>query len=1006
MTPPRGGHAAARRLVARPGSGGGLALSSDEAPAMGRDLPPGMKADVWQSLRDRLAEAGFAGDIALDTASRFAASTDNSVYRIVPDIVVAPRDAADTQRLLRVLDEEPFHGLAVTARGGGTGTNGQALNRGVVVDFRRHMNRILRVDAQAGWVEVEPGIVLDDLNEQLAGTGLFFAPSTSTANRCTIGGMIATDASGKGSRLYGKTGDNVLGLELMLAGGRVLDSAEKPAAWAENMLRAVARACDSGRPALLERIPHLSRRFTGYDLERARPASDRLDWWRLPIGAEGTLGLVTRARLKLVRIPRHKSLLVLAFARFAEMLDATAELLKAEPVAIEVIDEWVQSLAGDAGLLSDLPPAIRGAGKDNPVLAFVELAGDEVDVLERQADQCLGIAGRMVGFRGAHRATAPAEIRHLWTVRSACVGLLGAAKDTRKPISFVEDCVVPPQSLSAFVTDFATILSRHGISYGIYGHADVGCLHTRPALDIHSAHDRRLYKQISDEVFAAVTAPGGIFWGEHGKGIRGEYLEAFVGPQAYAAFRAIKAAFDPGGRFNPGKLVAGGGELYGVASAPMRSAPASAGDVFAQAFACNGNALCLTYAATTPMCPSFKVSRELRHSPKGRAEALQAWRNARDDGTATDAMEAEVFEALDGCLGCKSCAGSCPTHVDIPELKSHFLQHYHRHRRRSPGDAAAIALERFAPLLCRVRPLLRAFAATGIYRHAAQALGIVDPPVPSRYGLKQLGFRQVSHRDIHGIRAERDQVLLLQDPFSALFDTAAVAAIARGLATLGYTPLVLEPVSGGKAAHAKGDRAGFVRQAVRLASLLRSLEETGMPIIGTDPAFIYMLRSEYPKAGFAGLPKVWSVEEYLVEEMDRGRVFPRAEPAAADTIFLHCTEQAMRPRVGDDWRRLMRALGIEVLPQSTGCCGMSGSFGHEGRHADWSRKLFDLSWRKPVEAAASVYATGFSCRCQVERFADVAATHPMELIALRLEKAKAKHAIYPSAAEVASEASS
>lgn len=939
---------------------------------------------LHQRLSIALNSAGFRGDVTGDFAARAAFSTDNSVYQIVPDIVVAPRDTNDTVVLLKTLEKPEFSGLAITGRGGGTGTNGQSLNSGVIVDFRRYMNRILDIDTEEGWIDVEPGIVLDDLNEQIASTGLFFAPNTSTSNRCTVGGMASTDASGKGSRIYGKTADNIVGLEVCLAGGKILDSRTQPPDWAREMLTDITDACDAGRAPLLRRIPKLSRRFSGLDIERARPNGDTLEWWRLFIGAEGSLGLITRLRLKLTPRPKTTRLGIIAFESFLDALDATVPLLDFEPLAIEVMDEWVQSLARKAGLLDALPPEIRS--EQTSVYMFIEFVGDDAQAIEQKLGESLVFASRQRGYCGSHMESDSAQIAHLWSVRAAAVGLLGASSDHRRPIAFVEDCVVPPEYLAAFVKDFTAILGEHGVPYGIYGHADVGCLHVRPALDLDAEKDRERFKTISDTVFETVTRHGGIFWGEHGKGIRGDYLEAFVGPEAFAAFERIKLAFDPARRFNPGKLVAEKAARYTIEGTPLRRMHGrDANDPLNKAFACNGNALCLNYAVRTPMCPSFKVSADLRHSPKGRAEALRGLEQARDAGIATNEMEEAVFETLDHCLGCKSCAGTCPAHVDIPQMRSHFLEHYYRSRRRPLADYCILNLEKFSGMLGRFQPALRMLSATALYRWIGSWLGFVDLPwfsISSSYA----GIPVTRADNIAEITRERT-VLLVQDPFTALFDTQAINDIARGLQALGYEPLLLELIPGGKAAHVKGDIREFRRQAELLRDTLNTAAASGLPLIGVDPSLVYMLRSEYPASNIGPVAKVMAIEEFLLSEFDKGRLATRAlEDTPPVSVFLHCTEKSMRPTTPSDWSRVMDRLGIPVVVERTGCCGMSGVFGHEKRHLDWSRRLFDLSWSKPLKSATAAYATGFSCRCQTKRFGDKLARHPMHAIARALKE--------------------
>jgi FAD/FMN-containing dehydrogenase len=373
-----------------------------------------------------LRMGGFRGSLDGDPAARAAMATDNSVYRILPVLVAAPMDGADACTLVRIAQQPEFAGLALTARGGGIGTNGQSLNSGVVVDLHRHMNRILAVDVEAGWADVEPGVVLDQLNDHLAGTGLFFTPETSTASRCTIGGMVSTDASGKGSRLYGKTADNVLGLTAIVGAGIAMDSlgAPLPAALGE----AVERACDAGRDALLAHVPRLSRRFSGYDLERARRGADVFEWWRLFIGAEGKLGLVTRIRVRLIRRPAHRRLVLAGFESFRHALDAVPDILVHEPLAVECLDDWVKKLAADAGLLTDLPAVMNGAGGRNPTIDFIEFAGDDPVALDARVAGLGAALSSIGGYVAAHVASDVGEIRRLWAVRSASVGLLGRGR--------------------------------------------------------------------------------------------------------------------------------------------------------------------------------------------------------------------------------------------------------------------------------------------------------------------------------------------------------------------------------------------------------------------------------------------------------------------------------------------------------------------------------------------------------------------------------------------------
>ncbi|MCX5568085.1 FAD-binding and (Fe-S)-binding domain-containing protein [Kaistia nematophila] len=947
--------------------------------------PPAVAS--FTSFDAELRAAGFRGEIAHDHAARAAMSTDNSVYEIEPDLIVAPRDAADVATLLAIADRDEFRRMPITARGGGTGTNGQSLNRGIIVNFQRFMTRILALNEAESWVEVEPGIVLDELNAAIAHTGLFFAPNTSTSNRCTIGGMISTDASGKGSRIYGKTSDNVLGLELVVDGGRVLDSLATPPDWAAPMLEAVAEACDAGRDALIENTPRISRRFTGYDLERARPAPDRLEWWRLPLGAEGTLGLATRIRLKLTPLPRHKRLVVIGFDHFAAALAAGTPLLRHEPLAIEIMDDWVQRLAREAGLMDSLPPAIRGEADDRISYLFVEFVGEDANALDAAVGRLTADAATLPGVIGSYCARDAADSARLWSTRAAAVGLLGKREGARRPVAFVEDCVVPVENLVAFVEGFDAIMKEHGLRYGIYGHIDVGCLHVRPALDLDDKADQATFKAISDAVYALCTRHGGIFWGEHGKGIRGAYLPDYVGPVAYAALQRIKHAFDPQERFNPGKLVTVSRRPIGIVDMPFRQGNAPADLPFEPAFHCNGNASCLNYSKTVPICPSFKATRDLTQSPKGRAEIVRRWRQAEAAGEAErDKIAADAHAALDSCLGCNACGSACPAHVSIPMLKSRFLEAYHATRRRPLRDHAAAAVEALAPFIAATRPLARRLAPLA-YRLAAPLLGFVDLPAISARGLGQLGHSVIRHTDAATIASEDKTVLVLEDAFTATFDTAAVAAVCDGLAALGYRPVIVTLPPGSKAAHVKGMRKRFTRLASRQIAALNELEKTGRPMIGVDPAFVLMTRSEFREVA-PSVPKVMLVQEFLRQRLTAGDPWPKASSSArAPKLMVHCTEASAAPQALKQWQEVFAAVGLAVRPTQTGCCGMSGLFGHEQRQQAVSRALFDASWAPALADETSVLATGFSCRCQVGRLSETKASHPMAAIAAGLRAA-------------------
>lgn len=926
------------------------------------------QAVLLDHLKAALRTEGFLGEIEHDAALRLAMSTDNSVYQLIPDLIVAPRDGADLQRLVKVMAQSPFATMPITARGGGTGTNGQSLNKGMIVDLKRHMHRLIALNVEEAWADVEPGMVLDHLNEQLRPHGLFFAPETSTSTRCTIGGMVGTDASGKGSRIYGKTSDNILGLDLVRPEG-ILSSLSDAPAWAAPLLHQAEAASRAGRAAFIAATPRLNRRFTGYDLERAAPPAQSFEWWRLFLGAEGTLGLISRIRVHLRRIEPEKRLLVVGFNSFRGALGAATPLLAANPTAIEVMDELVQRMAHEAGILSRLPQALQAQEGQSIAYVFVEFNGSDPASLDRDLAACHQILQGLEGVGAVHIAADSEAIKSLWAIRSAGVGLLGKVDGPARPVAFVEDCVVPPENLPDFLDGFQTVLKEQGLGFGIYGHVDVGCLHVRPALNLDHLPDRETLLKVSDAVYALTKKYGGIFWGEHGKGVRGAYLRDWIGEEAYSALRHVKAAFDPMGRYNAGKLVTLTDEIYGLATTPFRAFNAPEGDALTRAFRCNGNAQCLSYQRAVPMCPSYKASLDLRLSPKGRADALREWHKLRGTPAAVE-LEAGLIKSLDACLGCKACASTCPVQVDVPTMRTAFYVDYYARNARPFGDKMLLFSERLSPVLVKSAPVLRPFWPV-MAKIGGALTGMVDMP-------DRLASAPKSAKPASNARA----VTLVQDWFSAAFDGETQADIVRGLQALGYAPTFMRMRPAGKAAQTLGDEAAFKQQAKALAAALFKTAENGAPLIGIDPAFVMQLRQDYPKAGIT-LPTVLLLQEFLAAELKAGVRFPKvSRPRSAPATLLgHCTETTALPQSNALWAEVYKALGIAIAQPATGCCGMAGTFGHQKRHQEMSQKLFNMSWAPQVAGQEQVYATGFSCRCQIERMSDTKARHPMRLIA-------------------------
>lgn len=936
---------------------------------------PDETATALAALPEALAAAGYRGDVLSGRADTAPFATDNSIYRIAPDLVLAPRDAADVGLLMQVMAAPRFGSLPVTARGGGTGTNGQSLNRGVIVNFQKYMHRTLAVNVKEGWADVEPGVVPEDLNAELAEHGLWFGATTSTATRCSIGGMVATDASGKGSRHHGKTGDNILGLNVVLSDGTEISSLSPLPDHLEPRMERAGKAIRAVREDFIAKVPRLSRRFTGYDFERAIRPDGSLDWRWLVVGAEGTLGLVTRIRLRLKSRPAATGLAVIAFATVEQALEAGQPLLEHDPSAIEIMDDTVFRMASETGLLSSLPPTLYKPGL-TPALCYVEAEGASESAVKALLGAVLDTAATLPGYLGSHLGRDRDETAGLWSVRASSVALVTRNVGRRLPVAFVEDCMVPLAELAAFTRAFTEGLKQRGLHFGMYGHVDVGCIHIRPALDLSDQADQAMLLEISEMVFALTRKHGGIFWGEHGKGVRGEWLTRMLGPDISDAMLAVRAAFDPMLRMNPGKLVDSPDRLWRIDATPLREVAPPADAPLPSAFYCNGNAECLSVAAGQAMCPSFRATRDLRLSPKGRADTLRDWQLARvAEPAAARAMEPALRSSLDLCLACKACTANCQAAVDIPEMRSRFLDLAGPGNGSRAEERVFVLLEAAAPALAAARKLaapLSRLAMPAIARGLAlRDLPALDASAPD---LPVLSARGAAGQDL-----PPEALLLLPDPFTLLFDSDALSDIARGLRRLGYQPWLARLPSGGKAAHNFGDRRRFAARAQALDGALAALSALGRPMVAADPSLLATVTRDHAHLGL-GAHGLLSIPAFLVAEAGAAS-WPRLSGRLR--VLLHCNEVLPGNPVAREWQKIGHALGVEIEASGGICCGMAGHFGHQERHLEISRSIYDASWRDRVgnDDGQVTSCSGFSCRCQVQRMSSVTVRHPLAAIA-------------------------
>ncbi|MES2535651.1 MAG: FAD-binding and (Fe-S)-binding domain-containing protein [Pseudomonadota bacterium] len=1004
----------------------------------------------YQGFVAALKTGGFKGDLQLDYANRVVLATDNSIYQILPQGVLYPAGTEDLVLIARLSNDERFHDIVLSPRGGGTGTNGQSLTDGLIVDLSRHMNRILEINAEERWVRVQTGVVKDQLNVALESHGLFFAPELSTSNRATVGGMINTDACGQGSHRYGKTRDHVLELTSVFLDGTVwisgpMDNSDL----ADINLRAdrvgaahrVVERIANDNAALIEaRFPKLNRCLTGYDLAHIRDADGRFNLNSVLCGSEGTLAFFAEAKLKLEPMLRYAALINVKYGSFEDTLRDTQELMRMEPASIEAVDSIVLNLAMKDIVwdsVHDFFP--QQAGEVIQGINLVEFTGNDEDEVKRQVqrlagylDTVSGDPGRNVGYTIAY---GPDQVKRVWGMRKKAVGLLGNVEGERRPVPFVEDTAVPPEHLADYIMEFRAVLDRENLSYGMFGHVDAGVLHVRPALDMKDPDQEKLVRKISDEVEQLTRKYHGLLWGEHGKGVRSEYSPQFFGP-LYPCLQEIKAACDPRNQLNPGKICTPAGSsavLMKIDGVPTRGQhdrqiPVRIREAFGGAMHCNGNGACFNFDPSDAMCPSWKGTRERVHSPKGRASLIREWLRLLAERGADPAIEArklhersfvggllrrlrnsrakrrgeydfshEVHAAMAGCLACKACSTQCPVRVSVPDFRSQFLELYYGRYMRPARDYVIGSLEASLPLLRRfARGYNRVMRNHAVQAFMRKKIGLADSPQLTGIDLgSRLKERHIAIATPAAMErltpAQREKaVIIVQDAFTSYFESQLVLDVAELLQRLGFVPLVAPFRPNGKPLHVHGFLKAYARTAQRNAAMLIDLERYGAPLVGIDPSMTLCFRFEYVKTlGKHQAPKVELLQEWLARKAEHLMSLGKGLARNEFVLLPHCTEKTNAVTSIRDWQTVFTALGQSLLTVDVGCCGMAGTYGHEVANLVTSKKIYELSWSEIVSTeryADRLVVTGYSCRSQVKRLSGSNLQHPAQVLLAAVQR--------------------
>ncbi|NYD43372.1 FAD/FMN-containing dehydrogenase/Fe-S oxidoreductase [Nocardioides panaciterrulae] len=933
--------------------------------------------DVVAELRAR----GVA-DVDDSTLTRALYSSDASLYRVVPQAVARPRHRDE---LLAILDVARSTGVPVTMRGAGTSIAGNAVGPGLVVDTLRHLNRVLEIDPESRTARVQPGVVHADLQRAVTPHGLRFGPDPSTHTRCTIGGMIGNNACGSRALGYGRTADNVTGLDVAFGTGEVVSTAGTDGARPTRGVAgdALTALVDQHLGHVRTGFGQFSRQVSGYSLEHLLPENGRrLD--RFLVGSEGTLGLVLEATVRLVPEEGNRHLVVLGYPSMADAADAVPALLAATPgrlIACEGLDARIVDLVRAKG--SAVPDLPKGAG-----WLFAEVAGEDAPGL---AEQLVAVAGAL-----EHRVVADArEAAALWRIREDGAGL--AARSLRTPAySGWEDAAVPPEHLGAWLRDFDELLREHQLDGVPYGHFGDGCVHVRIDFPFEPGQDRgrTVFRDFLTACALKLRDHGGSLSGEHGDGrARSELLPLMYDAESIALFGAVKAICDPAGLLNPGNLVDPAPLDADLRAVRPRASVDSAlrfvhddGSMGRAVHRCTGVGKCVAPKTNGVMCPSYLATREEKDSTRGRSRVLQ---EALDGTLVGGLADPAVDEALDLCLACKGCASDCPTGVDMATYKAEALHQKHDVQgvRRPRSHYLLGRLPRWAALTAPVAPVANAMLRLGPVARLAKATAGIDQrrSIPS---FAPTTLRRSVAKQARAARSEPERtpggstpdVWIWADSFSDHFFPDNGHAALRYLDSVGVRARVIpDDACCGLTWITTGQLDKARAMMERTVAALTPYLDSGVPVVGLEPSCLATLRSDAAELTGVDLGVLTFAE--LVERLD----LPLPDLSGVHVVAQpHCHHASVLGWDAD--QRLLERAGAQVT-KVAGCCGLAGNFGMEKGHYEVSVAIAETHLLPAVRAHADavVLADGMSCRVQLDDLAGVPAIHLAELLARRLE---------------------
>ncbi len=958
-------------------------------------------------------KASLDGDLFTDNVQRVLYSTDASSYKEKPLAVVKPKNGDDIARVIAFARENK---TSVIPRAGGTSLAGQVVGSGIVVDVSKYMNKILEFNALERYVWVEPGVIPAELNKFLAPQGLQYGPETSTANRCCIGGMVGNNSCGLHSIIYGSAREHLLEADTILAdGSRVVFKSlsnqefEEKCLGDEQLLETrIYRNISAmlSNPGNQKEIrdnfpdPKVTRRNMGYAIDillEGAPFSakgEAFNFCKLLAGSEGTLAFTTRLKLNLIPLPPpHIGLVCAHFASLEDSLHGNLIALKHQPGAVELMDDIILNCTKENIEQNKNRFFVQG---DPAAILMIEFACDtEEELLQKAAALEADMRAAELGYHFP-LVTGPDNIKRVWALRTAGLGLLSNIPGDRRGVPGAEDTAVAPEHLPEYVAGFKQLLKKYGLSSVYYAHIATGEIHFRPLLNFKDPDDVQIFRNMMYDLAHLVKKFRGSLSGEHGDGrVRGEFIPIMLGEINYQLLKGLKNTWDPYNLMNPGKIVDTPPITEFLRVVPGVKTPefktifdfSNNMGLFRSIEKCNGSGDCRkTEIIGGTMCPTYMATRDEDKTTRGRANILRELLSAPNHGNPFN--HKEIYEVLDLCISCKACKSECPSNVDMAKLKAEFLQHYYDANGiplRSRLIAYLPRLERLASL---VPGLSNAIMSTQLFR---AALGFTTKrPLPRLSNLNLTKWYKNGAALRNGVAGKR--VYLFNDEFTNYHESDIGIKAILLLTKLGYDVRIPQHLESGRTWLSKG----LVRTAQNIANenirRLRDLIGPETPLIGIEPSAILAFRDEYPDLVSAELKEdahnlaknALMFDEFFVREVEKGHISKGAFTSQEKEILLHghCQQKAIASTLPTR-NMLSFPTNYQVKEIPSGCCGMAGSFGYEKEHFDLSMQIGGMILFPSVAEASeqtAISAPGTSCRHHIKDGTGRSAQHPVELM--------------------------